>query len=211
MKRRKRRLFFIDALPKLLVGLLFLSLTACGSPLDEPVGNISACRDISDALRSKCAGQPDKPRWLNCDVLPGCPSGQVERADVAECVSKIGAAGSCAAARAVQCTIAKTDCASPQTTLDNTLGYDEACNLVFAVMPASCFTETAADQWTDAQRYVMCNEALGCDEMGAYLDTAISDAVTAAQTQTDCTAAKQAVRDTIGTNKKYCFETESLL
>ena len=144
-------------------------------------------------------------------MLPGCPSGQVERADVAACVSKIGAAGSCAAARAVQCTIAKTDCASPQTILDNTLGYDEACDLVFTVMPDSCFGQKPMDEWSDSEKYSLCNEALGCDEMGAYLDTAVSDAVSAAQAQSDCTAAKQAAREAIGTNKKYCFETESLL
>ena len=179
--------------------------------MDEPVGNISACRDISRALRAKCAGQVEKPAWLNCDVLPGCPSGQVERADVDACVAKIGAAGSCAAARAVQCTIAKADCATPQTTFDNAFGYDEACDLVFAVMPATCFSETPSDQWSDSEKYQLCNEALGCDEMGAYLDTAVSDAVSAAQGQSECAAAKQAAREAIGTNKKYCFETESLL
>ena len=143
--------------------------------------------------------------------MPGCPSGQVERADVDDCVSKIAAAGSCAAARAVQCTIAKTDCASPQTILDNTIGYDEACELVFSVMPDACFSEMPAQEWSDTQKFMLCNEALGCDEMGAYLDTAVSDAVSAAETQTDCALAKQAAREAIGTNKKYCFETESLL
>jgi len=78
-------------------------------------------------------------------------------------------------------------------------------------MPASCFTDTPADQWSDAERYALCNEALGCDEMGAYLDTAVSDAVNAVQGQTACAAAKQASREAIGTNKKYCFETDSLL
>jgi len=171
-------------------------LGACGSPLENPIDNIRACDQLYDELRSKGCSAADLA-WLNCDVLPGCPSGQVEKGDIDSCTDKIKGAQDCAAALAVECEIAKVNCAGAAPVFQNAVGYQAACTELTTTVTASCPGDTS-------RATGICASVLECDEGGAFSQESITAAVDAAKAAGGCDAAVNALTSA-SIDKKYCY------
>ena len=186
----------VGAMRRVFPLLLTVMTFSCGSPLENPVDNISGCRDLYLALRDRCTGM--EVRWLNCDTLPGCPSGQVDRSDVEDCAVRIRAAADCDAAlqQTFTCSIAKVNCAAAAPAFTEAIGYDEACGLLTPpLMSAGCTTVNSDT----------CNTLLGCELGGAYEKATIDSAAAAASSASSCEAAKAAI-SAASIQKKYCYQ-----
>lgn len=168
--------------------------------------NAEGCGAISRALLSVCGGEKADSTtalfdYLNCNIVPGCPGGQVERADVQACVAAIeaqrGADGSnkprlleCRDALAVECVIARTDCGgAEETPAGGVVGFWTACDRLRTAIGYSCLvtesirdavvTQAAGDaareaSLADEASLDACMELLDCGRAGAFSDSAVA-------------------------------------
>jgi hypothetical protein len=175
---------------------LVVSVAACGSPLESPIDNIRACDQLYDELRQKGCTSAELG-WLNCDVLPGCPSGQVEKADIDACADLMKGAVDCSAALAVDCSIAKVNCASAAPVFQNAVGYIAACSALTDSINAACPADPTRSSG-------LCETVLQCEDGGAFSMDSIAVATDSAAIAVGCDAAENAlVNSTI--EKKYCY------
>lgn len=188
------------------LALLVLSVAACGSPLETAMSNAEGCGVIGRALLEVCGGELAAEstllfEYLNCNILPGCPGGQVEQADVEACAAtiraQVGAEGSqkprlleCRDALAVECEIARADCGDAEKApAGRLIGFHSACAAVCAGVGASCMandstvTDCAAIEADTL--YASCETVLGCGRAGAFSASALEVALGALQ-ETTC-------------------------
>ncbi|MBT9561134.1 MAG: hypothetical protein IV100_34240 [Myxococcales bacterium] len=197
-----------------------LSLIACGSPLEADLSNASACGVLGRALLNVCGGEladSTEPlfQYLNCNILPGCPGGQVETSDIEDCAARIAAqrddaAGkprllACRDALAVECTIARADCGENEEPPDGALiGFWRACERIRTALGDECLltesqrtsiADTAAGDATRATTLTTeaalssCAVLLRCDRAGAFSDSDLVLALSAVAGQS-CDDAK---------------------
>ena len=197
-----------------------LTALACGSPLEADLSNTSACGSLGRALLEVCGGEladATDPlfQYLNCNILPGCPGGQVETSDIDDCAARIRAqrdddAGkplilACRDALAVECTIARADCGDNEEPPDGALvGFWRACERIRATLGDDCLlgeaqvTSIADTAAGDADRaasltteaaWAACSTLLRCDRAGAFSDSDLVLALTASS-GLDCEVAK---------------------
>lgn len=179
-----------------------LTALGCGSPLEADLSNASACGVLGRALLDVCGGElADSTdllfEYLNCNILPGCPGGQVETSDIEDCADRIRAqrdddAGkprllACRDALAVECTIARADCGENEDPPDGALiGFWRACERIRTALGDECLlTEsqrssiadssagdaTRAATLTTEAALSSCAVLLGCDRAGAFSDS----------------------------------------
>ncbi len=116
---------------------MFTLSAGCGSALEEPISNADGCLLINEALSTVCTGD-ESLEWLNCDVLPGCPSGTVEGQHIKTCALEIESAASCSKAKQVECTISKLDCGSAAATFTEAIGVKAACESLGNAVDTQC-------------------------------------------------------------------------
>ena len=138
-----RRFWSFGAVVALFAALQVGAL-GCSNELTDPVANEVACKRIFQELQTQCPG--GEVDFLNCDLMPGCPAGSVERANLDECVDKIRTASGCTNAVVVECGFDKVDCTARPTSelFDPAIGRRNACNKVvntFSSAVGTCAVE----------------------------------------------------------------------
>ena len=169
-------------------GIIVFSM-GCGSALEDPISNADGCRRINEALSKVCTDS-ESLQWLNCDVLPGCPSGTVEGQHIEACAVKIEAAPSCSAAKQIDCEISKLDCGSAAPSFTEAMGMGAACTLLLDALGGTCDDTEVSD----------CDAFVSCP--GGAVETGdIQTCVSGIQEATTCATAK-ATNCVI--SSKYC-------
>ncbi len=196
-------------LPFTQLALIALLLSACGAQLDNGVSNLSACKQISEALQTVCTGV-NELQWVNCDELPGCPGGEVEQADVDKCVSRIEASPACIDAKVVSCEFERLDCQDPAGEIglpSELTGYDSVCPyIITALNNYGC---------THASNGDICQQLLGCSG-GVFNFTDILELIKAVNDEAQvsdvtCEQAEETAQDFASANnlrRKYCLPVD---
>jgi len=171
---------------------MFSLTVGCGSALEDPISNADGCRIINEALSTVCTGE-DALEWLNCDVLPGCPSGTVEGQHIKTCALEIESAASCSKAKQMECTISKLDCGSAAEPFTEAIGMGKACELLLAAAATQC----KSSDMPSYDAYVKCSG-------GAVENQEVETCVDKILGMTTCSAAKS---PECSIQPKYCLPT----
>ena len=193
--------------------------------------NMEACGAIGRALLSVCGGAEASAGvvlydYLNCNIVPGCPGGNVEAKDVDACVATIvsqqadGKAPllACRDALAVECEIARADCGDPETPpTGGVIGFWTACSRLRTKLTDTCMIsqdirDTVASQagadavllasLTEQAALDACADLFGCGRVAAFADTDLTLFLDDVD-PTDCTKALGSVR-TAKIDKAFC-------
>lgn len=176
--------------------LLAAGALGCGASLDDPVPNLEACQTLTVALAAKCGSEL---QFLNCDMLPGCPGGNVERADIEACEGAINDTPDCTSAKLVECGIAKVGCSTltDERLFTPAIGYANACDQIVAGLQPKC----GATPDSDCPNYLE-----GCKDSGAFSQADLNVALDIVSGAADCTDAKDKLA-TSNIRNKFCYET----
>jgi hypothetical protein len=175
--------------------MLVLSL-GCGAQVEEGINNLEGCKLLASAMVDRCG---DSVEFLNCDRLPGCPNGSVEKQHVEECAEAIRSAASCEAAKQTVCSINKVDCdeTTEEDLFNPAIGFTTACGQLITDLAEIC---------PNAQN-IDCAKLLPCQENGAFAQADITNAIGQAKAQSSCEEAKSAF-SAVTIRSKFCFDTE---
>ena len=168
-------------------------LAACASPLEEPISNSEGCRAVFLALEDRCQGA-DAIRYLNCDLVPGCPGGKVERKDVTACIQRIQAASSCEDAKAQDCAFDKLDCGDAAPFYLAERGVADACADL-----ATALTTAGAGCAVDPCPLAACAHGVADKDQVDACAARIAGKASCAEATTEYTACVATVR------VKYCL------
>lgn len=182
----------------LAVGLICSASVHCGSQLENALTNLEGCKEIKAALDSVCLGD-EAISWLNCDYLPGCPGGKVERESVRSCANKITVSPTCQAAKEAECNIVKLDCGSPAEAFSKPIGFDDACEKIITGLK-----QRNDDLCSALQPATDCSRFLSNCTAGVFEDDDVEACVANITKAPDCNGAISAA-ETCDIRNKYCI------
>lgn len=187
--------------PGIILIVVAVLVTGCGDAIESKVSNDEACRDLSLAIHTRCASDGEF-KFLNCDVLPGCPSGEVDGVQVEACRQEILNAASCDEAKAVSCNVPKTGCGEASAQFSSPRGFDEACDIILAKLTEKGCADADIQRTVCATTYLK-SDGLDCSINGAFDGGDLDIAVVQAGKATDCAGAQKAFVDSAPA-AKYC-------